>query len=110
MEGILIYVFVIVGVVSLFVFRNSFIKTHNRSCMHLSHVIIMLLYVLSMGITSNMTSFFGILCWLALAAVFVYYVKQYGLLAAIGVWLYNTLMFVLVVGAILQLIDSRKKR
>lgn len=110
MEGILIYVFVIVGVVSLFVFRNSFIKTHNRSCMHLSHVIIMLLYVLSMGITSNMTSFFGILCWLALAAVFVYYVKQYGLLSAIGVWLYNTLMFVLVVGAILQLTDSRKKR
>lgn len=110
MEGILIYAVVIVGVISLFVFRNSFIQTHNRSCMHLPHVIIMLLYVLSMGITSKMTSFFGILCWLALAAIFVYYVKQYGLLAAIGVWLYNTLMFVLVAGAILQLTDSRKKR
>lgn len=110
MAGIFIFAVVIVGVISLFVFRNNFIETHKRSCMHLPHVIIMLLYVLSIGMTSNTTSFFGILCWLALAAVFVYYVKQYGLPSAIGVWLYNTLMFVLVVGAILQFTDSRKKR
>lgn len=42
MEEILIYAVVIIGVVSLFVFRNSFIKTHNRSCTHLSHALIML--------------------------------------------------------------------
>lgn len=109
MKGTLIFGVFIAGVISLFVFRNSFINKHNRSCMHLSHIIIMILYIFSIAMTSNMTSFFGILCWLALAALFVYYVKQYGLLSAIGVWLYNTMMILLVVGAIFQFIDSRKK-
>lgn len=79
MEGILIIVVFIAGVFLLFAFRSSFIETHKRSFIHLSHIIIMILYVFSIVITSEITPFFSILCWISLAAVFVYYVNQYGL-------------------------------
>lgn len=110
MVAILFFILIIAGEILLFAFGENFTKTYGRSCMHLSHVIVMVLYVLSIGVASNMTSFFGILCWIALAAVFVYYVKQYGFLSAIGVWLYNTMLFILVVGMVFQLTNSRKKR
>lgn len=106
MVGILVIVAVIGGVILLCAFRNSFIEKYNRSCMHIPHVIIMVLYLLSIAFTSSMSSFFGILCWIALAGMFVYYVTKYGILAAIGVWLYNSLLFVLGVVTIGQLIGA----
>lgn len=113
MEGflaILVFPAVIAVVIVLFMFADSFAQRHNRSCIHLPHVIILILFVFSMGIPSKGAEIFRIFCWIALAGVFVYYVKQYGLLSAIGIWLYNTLLFILIFGTILQLTGSRKKR